>query len=65
MRLRRMKMTVKQLLNYLNTIENKEQDVYMTSYDLQTQTDIENAVEIKSSSSCNMFASGVCLLGDL
>lgn len=58
-------MTVNQLLNYLYTIEDKEQDVYMTSYDFQTQTDIENAIEIKSSSSRNMFASGVCLLGDL
>ncbi len=58
-------MTVESLITYLNKIEDKKQNVYMASYDFQTQSDIENAVEIKSSSSCNMFASGVCLLGDL
>ena len=58
-------MTVEQLLTYLNRIEDKKQNVYMTSYDFQQQTDINSAIEIKSSSSCNMFASGVSLLGDL
>lgn len=58
-------MTVESLIDYLNTIEDKKQNVYMTSYDLQQQTDIDNAVEIKSASTSHMFANGVCLLGDL
>ena len=58
-------MTVEQLLNYLNRIEDKKQNVYMTSYDFQQQTDVNSAIEIKSSSQSNMYASGVCLLGDL
>lgn len=59
------RMTVKILIDYLNTIEDKNQNVYMTSYDFQHQTDIESAVEIKSASCHNMFLKGVCLLGDL
>lgn len=58
-------MTVESLITYLNQIEDKKQNVYMVNYDFQQQTDIEYAVEIKSSSSCNMYANGVCLLGDL
>ena len=58
-------MTVEHLIYYLNQIEDKKQNVYMTSFDFQRQTDIESAVEIKSASCPNMFMKGICLLGDL
>lgn len=58
-------MTVENLITYLNKIEDKKQNVYMTSYDFGPRTNVEIAVEIKSSSSLNTHAKGVYLLGDL
>lgn len=58
-------MKVKELINFLNSIENKEQDVVMASYDFETTYPVTHAVEIKSTSDRLTYPIGVNLIGDL
>lgn len=57
-------MKVKDLINFLNTIENKEQEVFATNFDFSNSWKIEDIIEIKSSSN-TMYPIGVNLIGDL
>lgn len=56
-------MKVKDLINFLNTIENKEQEVFATNFDFSNSSKIEDSIEIKSSSN-TMYPIGVNLIGD-
>ena len=58
-------MKVKELVDFLNSIENKEQNVVMASYDFEITYPVEYAVEIKSTSDKITYPIGACLIGNL
>lgn len=58
-------MKVKELIDYLNNIEDKEQRVHVANYDFEIQADIMYAVEIKSASDKTMYFNGVSLLANI
>lgn len=58
-------MKVDQLIYYLNSIENKDQEVYITNFDFSTGYPILEALEIKSSTDRNMYPRGVNLIANI
>lgn len=58
-------MTVKQLIQFLEKIEDKDQMVGVSSYDFTIGYLINYAVEIKSASDDIMHPRGVSLLADI
>ena len=58
-------MTVQQLINFLNTIEDKNQVVTMNNFDFTSSYPVKYAIEIKKSSDEVQYPTGVCLIGDL
>ena len=58
-------MKVKDLINHLNLIENKEQKVFVVDYDFSRKGEIEDVLEIKSASDQNTYPIGVCLTTEL
>lgn len=57
-------MKVKELIEFLNSIENKEQYIALANSDFSQSTDINYAIEVKTSSDVAMYPSAVCLIGD-
>ena len=57
-------MKVKYLINFLNTIEDKEQEVFVSNFDFSQSYELKKSVEIKSSDDTYMYPVGVNLLGD-
>ena len=58
-------MTVQQLIDFLNTIEDKKQMVTMNSFDFSSSYPVRYAIEIKNSSDEVQYPNGVCIIGDL
>lgn len=58
-------MTVQQLIDFLNTIEDKKQIVTMNSFDFSSSYPVVYAIETKNSSDKTQYPTGVCLIGDL
>ena len=58
-------MKVKDLIYYLNLIENKEQEVFVVNYDFDKKGEIEDVLEIKNTSDQNKYPIGVCLTTEL
>ena len=58
-------MKVKDLICYLNLIENKEQQVFVVNYDFDRMSEIEDVVEIKSASDQIKYPVGICLTIEL
>jgi hypothetical protein len=56
---------IKELIDYLNNVENKEQEVYISNLDFTTGYPIQDAVEIKSSTDNAMYSRGVNLIADI
>lgn len=58
-------MTVQQLIDFLNTVEDKNQIVTMNDFDFSNTYPVRYAIEIKNSSDKVQYPTGVCLVGDL
>lgn len=58
-------MTVQELIDFLNTIEDKNQAVTMNSFDFTSSYPVVFAIETKNSSNSTQYPVGVCLIGDL
>lgn len=58
-------MKIKDLISFLETIENKEQKVFVANYDFEQKAEIQDAVEIKSASAGYKYPVGICLICEL
>ena len=58
-------MSVKDLIRFLETIENKEQKVFVVNYDFESKAEIQDAVEIKSASAEYTYPIGISLICEL
>lgn len=58
-------MKIKELIAFLETIENKEQVVFVANYDFEQKAEIQDVVEIKSASAEYKYPVGLCLICEL
>lgn len=58
-------MKVRDLIGYLNAVEDKEQNVFVANYDFDQNSEIQSMVEIKNTSDKITYPVGVCLIIDL
>ena len=57
-------MKVKHLISFLETIEDKEQNVFIIN-DEYFKLNLQDAIEIKSSNDHNKYPIGVCLISEI
>ena len=58
-------MSIKELIRFLETVENKDQKVFVANYDFESNAEIQDAVEIKSASAKHKYPVGICLICEL
>lgn len=58
-------MKIKDLIRYLETIEDKEQKIFVVNYDFEQKAEIQDAIEIKSASAEYQYPIGICLICEL
>ena len=58
-------MTVENLIKYLNQVEDKKAKVYFSEYDFNNNCEIEDSLEIKTSTNILNYPKGILLVGEL
>lgn len=58
-------MKVKHLISFLETIEDKEQNVFIIDEYFDTKLNLQDAIEIKSSNDHIKYPIGVCLISEI